>query len=355
MDNLFDLNLLENELEVVASKLTENNDDRENAIGRLFKLVDFIESNTESLHGNESISLHLRNVCNKIKRSEISEDIWSRIQSIQMRIGFLNFSILPDEIMNKHINPHLYTSNDRFNNPYPTGKAHKALACTSKKHSELVVQGNQIWHNEHSTINDQIADVKSKGFKSSLEAITYIKEQGYVVADLRQFSDVTDEIIEKLFENYSNLYHLSVARDRIKKLPAACSQLLTLDCRRCDALTALPDDMASLTTLDCSGCPALTALPAGMASLTTLYCCGCKALTALPTGMASLTTLDCNGCDALTALPADLPENCQVTYEQLRIWGTEHFKWRSLWKTTNANVVMVVNVVKEAVAALLLL
>ena len=113
---------------------------------------------------------------------------------------------------------------------------------------------------------------------SAEETIEYIKENNFSIADLTKFKDLSQDLIEKLFQNYSNVHHLMINSDKIVTLPEECNKLKTLNCSYCTGLTALPAELVALTYLNCSYCTVLAALPVNMAASALVIKSGCPAL-----------------------------------------------------------------------------
>jgi hypothetical protein len=134
---------------------------------------------------------------------------------------------------------------------------------------------------------------------SAEETIEYIKENNFSIADLTKFKDLSQDLIEKLFQNYSNVHHLMINSDKIVRLPEECKELKTLDCSDCTCLTSLPAEWVALTSLNCSGCTGLTSLPAEFVALTYLDCSWCTGLAALPVNMPASALVTKTGCPAL--------------------------------------------------------
>ncbi len=89
----------------------------------------------------------------------------------------------------------------------------KSIKTTSKRWRK------EINAHFHRRINEENLSPCIVGCKSSLEAIDYIIKNKLQSANLRDFSDLTDEDLRNLIENCPNLHTLFVKSDKIKGMP----------------------------------------------------------------------------------------------------------------------------------------
>lgn len=290
--------------------------------------------------------------CNHLLSSVVKEIIASKFNQ-----PLLN--TLPDEItlnIFDYFTPHFSNSNPNIINPSPLFPTRdlKALACVSKR-INLEVNAKFFSFMIELNLQKEEAEIVAN-YQIAEEAVEYIIEKNLQIANLRHLSDLTNEILEKLFDNCSNLKHLIISSSRITKLPSNCNNLeslgiyyspnltslpdcltqLTLLTCRGSALTFLPDCLTQLTILDCSGsyalnslpncltqlrdlnissCPNLASVPVSLPQLTSLDCSGNHALTSLPTGLTQLRNLNISRCPNLASLPIDLTEleTCKIS------------------------------------------
>lgn len=213
---------------------------------------------------------------------------------------------IPNEIAQMICNYTLCNQNV-YTQQEPTGL--NALLLVSKQWTlqwnSAVDSAKSSWKIEHNKLREQ-EKFLNENCSDAKEAVEFAIEHQLSVVNLKLFFDLTDDLLELLFEKCPNLDHLMIRSENITKLPDACSRLKTLDCCGCPSLRMLPAIMPLLTDLNCSHCPSLKKLPADMFLLKTLNCKWCIALESLPSAPC-LTTLNCKWSRKLQNVPAEMP------------------------------------------------
>lgn len=263
--------------------------------------INFVHENIDLIKGTMKLDLSLiRSLCelaSKIDRVDPRSTPGSKLKETIETVHNLYSSHcmnIPD------IRRHVFRSFPQGNKlvgPILSYYANTRLVCKDKT-EDLEFQKTKT--------HKQLDAFKASGVKTSEEAIDYIIAHDLEVADLRNFKDVTDAQLKKLFSSGKKIDHLLISSaQNITKLPDECKNLQTLDCHNCSNLTTLPDRMEVATSLKLGFCKNITKLPNGMSELNKLHCQYCE-LTEIPEGMHRLKTFHGPG-NRFTCLPEDMP------------------------------------------------
>ena len=221
---------------------------------KIGKLNNFIDKNlrailqqTETLEARD-LQANLLALSNKINK-EIDTSHAHKLSFDIMGIALGLFSAeknnyLQDEIPSdvfsvivNNLNPHNFASDIKFL---------KSIETTSK-----------MWRKEINAhilrrINEENLSPSIVRCKTGAEAIDYIIKHKLQSANLSDFSDVTDENLNKLIENCPNLHTLFVQSDKIKEMPfEKLTALQSLNLAGCTQLSGdkLAEALGKLTAL----------------------------------------------------------------------------------------------------------
>lgn len=204
------------------------------------------------------------------------------------------------------------------------------LALTSKSWASYLSQLSSQDLAKQIKLEAQASTLKKASFPKLLnchtarKAVDYIIANNFTVANLEEFPDLTEDLLEELMIRAPQVVHLAIKSPLVKQLPASCERLQTLICRD-SGIEKLPASMPHLSWLDCSECAIATvpsypnllrlycyscsnlqSITSGMALLQELYCQNNPLLENLPSGMCNATKIECSDCPLLRDVPADM-------------------------------------------------
>ena len=247
----------------IINKYLNNENFEQEKIGKLNNFIDInlrsILQQTETLEARD-LQANLLALSNKINKEidtpqahKLSFDIMGialgifsaeKFDYLQEEIPSDVFSVIVD-----NLNPHNLASDIKFL---------KSIETTSKMWSKEI--------NAHilRRINEENLSPSFVPCKTGAEAIDYIIKHKLQSANLSEFSDVTDENLNKLIENCPNLHTLFVQSDKIKEMPfEKLTALQGLDLVVCtqlsgDKLIEALGKLTALQSLNLGGCTQLS-------------------------------------------------------------------------------------------------
>ncbi len=189
------------------------------------------------------------------------------------------------------------------------------------KFLKSIERTSKLWRKEINAhvlrrINEKSIPLSNVGCKTGSEAINYISKNKLQSADLFEFSNITDENLNKLIENRPNLHKIFLRSDKIKEV--SFEKLLALQTLVLKGCTQLSGDklaealgkLTALQRLNLAGCTQLSEdkLAKALGKLTalqTLNLAGCTQLSGdkLAEALGKLTalqTLNLAGCTQLS-------------------------------------------------------
>lgn len=180
------------------------------------------------------------------------------------------------------------------------------LALISKQSLSYSLELQDSWLRSHQILWQEHDALLRSSCKTAQQAIEHIIAQGFRVANLSSFPDLTDELLEELFDRHAGIDHLILNAENLSRLPEGCWRLQTLhlshqDAKANEKLRSLPT-MPWLKELICCDYTSLESLPY-LPSLTTLICCNCTKLSSID-AMPELKSLCCSGCSNLQYIAA---------------------------------------------------